>query len=97
MVTTKRDGSKVKEILDPEDPRITEIGVIKKTRPQSGNVDTTGNIRFLNNSEKTSPKNLIYFDTSTVFVIIFISFTIINHSRKRRYDWKFQKHAHHTF
>lgn len=41
MVTTKRDGSKVKEILDPEDPRIAEIGVIKKTRPQSGNMDTT--------------------------------------------------------
>ena len=48
MVTTKRDGSKVKEILDPEDPRIAEIGVIKKTRPQSGNIDTTGTIRFFN-------------------------------------------------
>ena len=62
MVTTKRDGSKVKEILDPEDPRIAEIGVIKKTRPQSGNIDTTGIVRFSNHSEKTLPKNLIYFD-----------------------------------
>ena len=62
MVTTKRDGSKVKEILDPEDPRIAEIGVIKKTRPQSGNIDTTGTVIFLNRSEKTLPKNLIYFD-----------------------------------
>ena len=61
MVTTKRDGSKVKEILDPEDPRIAEIGVIKKTRPQSGNIDTTGTVRFSNHSEKTLPKNLIYF------------------------------------
>ena len=62
MVTTKRDGSKVKEILDPEDPRIAEIGVIKKTRPQSGNIDTTGTVNFLDHSEKTLPKNLIYFD-----------------------------------
>ena len=64
MVTTKRDGSKVKEILDPEDPRIAEIGVIKKTRPQSGNIDTTGTIKFLNHFQL--PKNLIYFDTLTV-------------------------------
>ena len=32
MVTTKKDGTKIKEYLNPEDPRISEIGVTKKIK-----------------------------------------------------------------
>ena len=35
MVTTRRDGTKVKEYLDPEDPRIAELGVTKKMKMTS--------------------------------------------------------------
>ena len=35
MVTTKSDGTKVKEYLDPEDPRISEIGITKRFKPSS--------------------------------------------------------------
>ena len=41
MVTTKRDGTKVKEYLDPEDPRISEIGVTRKLKPSSVDSDNT--------------------------------------------------------
>lgn len=35
MVTTKKDGTKVKEYLDPDDPRISEIGITRKLKPSS--------------------------------------------------------------
>ena len=41
MVTTKRDGTKVKEYLDPEDPRISEIGVTRKLKPSPVDSDNT--------------------------------------------------------
>ena len=40
MVTTKKDGTKVKEYLDPDDPRIAEIGITRKLKPFSGGVGT---------------------------------------------------------
>ena len=43
MVTTKRDGTKVKEYLDPEDPRISEIGVTRKLKPSP--VDSDNNLQ----------------------------------------------------
>merc|ERR1712038_403109 len=41
MVTTKRDGTKVKEYLDPDDPRISEIGVTRKLKPSPVDSDNT--------------------------------------------------------
>ena len=38
MVTTRKDGTKVKEYLDPEDPRIAEIGITRKLKTPSNNV-----------------------------------------------------------
>lgn len=38
MVTTRKDGTKVKEYLDPDDPRIAEIGITKKLKTQSNNI-----------------------------------------------------------
>ena len=43
MVTTKRDGTKVKEYLDPEDPRISEIGVTRKLKQSP--VDSDNNLQ----------------------------------------------------
>ena len=40
MVTTRKDGTKVKEYLDPEDPRIAEIGITRKLKTPSNNVTT---------------------------------------------------------
>ena len=37
MVTTRKDGTKVKEYLDPEDPRIAEIGITRKLKTPSNN------------------------------------------------------------
>ena len=39
MITTKKDGTKIKEYLDPDDPRITEMGVTKRIR-----MPTTSNL-----------------------------------------------------
>merc|ERR1712223_639983 len=41
MVTTKIDGTKVKEYLDPDDPRISEIGVTRKLKPSPVDSDNT--------------------------------------------------------
>ena len=38
MVTTKRDGTKVKEYLKPGDPRISEIGISKRAKNSSSNI-----------------------------------------------------------
>ena len=38
MVTTRKDGTKVKEYLDPEDPRIAEIGITRKLKTPSNNI-----------------------------------------------------------
>ena len=38
MVTTRKDGTKVKEYLDPEDPRIVEIGITRKLKTPSSNI-----------------------------------------------------------
>ena len=57
MVTTKKDGTKVKEYLDPDDPRISEIGITRKLKPssllvgdtlqKSGVQESLGKIHFL--------------------------------------------------
>jgi hypothetical protein len=38
MVTTRKDGTKVKEYLDSEDPRIAEIGITRKLKTPSNNL-----------------------------------------------------------
>ena len=38
MVTTRKDGTKVKEYLEPEDPRIAEIGITRKLKTPSNNL-----------------------------------------------------------
>ena len=50
MVTTKKDGTKVKEYLDPEDPRISEIGITKRLRPYSS-ASTVNDIQGISASE----------------------------------------------
>ena len=40
MVTTKKDGSKTKEYLSPEDPRIAKIGVTKRLKVPASDADS---------------------------------------------------------
>ena len=37
MVTTKKDGTKTKTYIDPDDPRIAEMGVTKRIRMPASN------------------------------------------------------------
>ena len=41
MVTTKKVGTKIKEYLDPDDPRITEMGVTKRIRMPTSNLSNS--------------------------------------------------------
>ena len=38
MVTTKKDGTKTKKYIDPDDPRIAEMGVTKRIRMSASNL-----------------------------------------------------------
>ena len=60
MVTTKRDGTKFKEYLDPEDPRIAEIGVTKRVRMPDVDNSTSGSAEpnFINATEQRSDEGL---------------------------------------
>ena len=53
MVTTKKDGTKVKEYLEPDDPRIRQMGVTKKVKVAPGST-TSGPGALLNKDNMSS-------------------------------------------